>query len=84
MATNKHVSPYPHPAFPDVLLPDSVKTKLKRNNKPHYPQEYLDSLEPYDSVPEQVDTSPIASCGSANSAWELLSWACMPHANIRG
>lgn len=54
MAANKQVRPYPHPAFPESLLPHTVQKKLQQGNKPHYPQEYLNSLKPYDSPPEQV------------------------------
>ena len=48
------VSPYPHPAFPDVLLPKPVRSELQKDNKTHYPQRYLDQIQPLDSPPNNV------------------------------
>ena len=43
------VYPYPHPAFPEALLPDSIKSKLQKDSRPHYPQSVLDKQKPLDS-----------------------------------
>ena len=43
------VYPYPHPAFPEALLPDSIKSKLQKDSKSHYPQSVLDKQKPLDS-----------------------------------
>lgn len=68
------VYPYPHPAFPEALLPDSVKSKLQKDSKPHYPQSVLDKQKPLDSPAYdvrcqacrsfvKVSTSPFSVCG---------------------
>ena len=92
MVAAKHVSPYPHPAFPEALLPHSVQQKLKRGSKPHYPQEYLDGLKPYDSVAEEVQPPVLVnfvlravithSCGTGSCTkngmlHQLLSFMCL-------
>ncbi|DBA78769.1 TPA: inducible alternative oxidase 2, variant 2 [Trebouxia sp. C0004] len=43
------VYPYPHPSFPEALLPDSIKSKLQKDSKPYYPQSVLDKQKPLDS-----------------------------------
>lgn len=54
MVATMSLSPYPHPAFPQALLPDTVKAKLQNDSKPHYPQTVLDRQKPLDSQPNNV------------------------------
>ena len=48
------IDPYPHPAFPEALLPGKIRAELQRDPKRHYPQRYLDQLKAMDSEPSKV------------------------------
>ncbi len=54
------VDPYPHPAFPEALLPDAVKAQLQKNSKPHYPQRFLEKIKPLDSPANDVRQPQLA------------------------
>jgi len=55
------VYPYPHPAFPEALLPDGIKSKLQKGSKPHYPQSVLDKQKPLDSPAHDVSCQACCS-----------------------
>lgn len=48
------ISPYPHPTFPEGLLPEHIRGVLPRDKGRHYPQQYLDQIKALDSPANNV------------------------------